>query len=107
MCSSFELNSKTSDQRNMTSYPELINKFLIEFFFYFFIFFSKNFFHLWEILKKVAENEAQYPTFFSIVSPYLSYLIKRGAGGRLAPTASKSHSKNVCQSGSFKLQQIV
>ena len=73
------------------------------FFIFFLSFFLKNFFIFEKFQKQIAEYEAQYPTFYSIVSTDLSYLIKRGAGGRLAPTASKSHSKNVCQSGSFKL----
>ena len=56
----------------MEGWPQLINKFLNEFFYLFLSFFPKNFFIFQDFLKQIADYEAQYLTFYSIVSVDLS-----------------------------------
>jgi len=56
-----------------------------EIYFYFFIYLKKNFFIFEKFEKVVADSERQYPTSYSRVSTYMSYLIKWRAGGAPSP----------------------
>jgi len=56
-----------------------------EIYFYFFIYLKKNFFIFEKFENGVADSERQYPTSYSRVSTYMSYLIKWRAGGAPSP----------------------
>ena len=52
--------------------PQLINKFLTEFFLIFLFCFQQNFFIFQEFWKQIADYEAQYLTLYSMVLTDLS-----------------------------------